>query len=112
VKAACYALLAAAAAGCVALALALGAGVLLAGWLMLPYAGLAVGLRFARQAAAYFLVVLLVAGGGFLFLADIIFGRPDAQGALAVVFTPIYQGIAIAVLLPFAMWLAARRTRA
>ena len=56
--------------------------------------------------------MLLVAGGAFLFLVDVIFLRPDAQGALAVMFTPIYQAIAIALLLPFARWLAERRTRA
>lgn len=119
-KAVAYALLAASAAGCVAITFALAptsamAGGLLAAWLALPYLGLALGLRFARekrQRLAYLLVVLLVAGGGFLFLIDTVFLRPDAQGGIAVMFTPIYQAIAIGVLLPLAMTLAGRRSRA
>jgi hypothetical protein len=87
----------------------LGATAFIAAWLLLPYAGLALLVRFfARQRAwaiTYVAVVALVAGGGLLFLANIIFLHPDPQGGIAVIFTPIYQAIGIGILLPTCRWL-------
>lgn len=92
-----------------------GAAAFLAAWLALPYAILALGLRlFAKErtsAIAVTLVAALVAAGGLLFLVDVIFLRPDAQGGIAVFFTPAYQIVAIAVLLPACRWLVGRRVR-
>lgn len=88
----------------------LGAAAFLSAWLIVPYAVLAVTLlRSARERAskvANVIVAVLVAGGGLLFLADVIFLRPDPQGGIAVLLTPIYQAFGIAVLLPTCRWLS------
>jgi hypothetical protein len=90
----------------------LGAAAFLAAWLVLPYAVLALAVRFfarTRAAAiACLMVTVAVAGGGLLFLTNLIFLHPDPQGGIAVVFTPIYQAIGIAVLLPVCHWLVGR----
>jgi hypothetical protein len=87
----------------------LGVTAFFSAWLLLPYAALALALMFlARErvwALAYVAVSALVAGGGLLFLTDIIFLHPDPQGGIGVLFTPIYQAIAIVVLLPTCRWL-------
>ena len=86
----------------------LGAAAFLSTWVILPYAALAATLMFSAKRAskvANVIVAVLVAGGGLLFLADVIFLRPDPQGGIAVLFTPIYQALAIAVLLPTCQWL-------
>lgn len=83
--------------------------ILLGGWLALPYVALALVLIFGAKTqasiAATVVVSAVVAGAGLLFLADTIYWHPDAQGGIAVVFTPIYQGIGIAALLPLCKWL-------
>jgi hypothetical protein len=90
----------------------LGATAFFAGWLLLPYAALALGLIYLAKerasAIAYVAVTALVAGGGLLFLTEVIFLHPDPQGGIAVLFTPLYQAIAIAVLLPTCHWLVGR----
>lgn len=87
----------------------IGAAAFLSMWLILPYAALALTLMFfAKERAskvANVIVAVLVAGSGLLFLADVIFLRPDPQGGIAVLFTPIYQAFGIAVLLPTCQWL-------
>lgn len=79
------------------------------GWLALPYVALALVLIFGAKTpvsiAATVTVSVVVAGAGLLFLADTIYWHPDAQGGIAVVFTPIYQGIGIGILLPLCKWL-------
>ena len=84
-------------------------------WLALPYAVLALCLVFfakdPRLAPGWLLLIVIVAGGGLLFLALILFGRPDAQGGIAVVFTPIYQTIGAVVLAPLCLWLARQSAR-
>jgi uncharacterized membrane protein len=90
-----------------------GAGVatLLSIWLLLPYVILAVVLQARSSPAkdiANLVTTLLVVAGGLLFLIMVVFISPDPQGGIAVVFTPIYQGIATAVLLPLTRWLFAR----
>jgi hypothetical protein len=48
----------------------------------------------------------MVSTCGILFLVDVIFWHPDAQGAIAVVMTPIFQGAALVLLLPVVWWLS------
>ena len=78
-------------------------------WLLLPYAVLALALIFlAKERAsvvAHVMVTALVAGGGLLFLTDVIFLHPDPQGGIAVLFAPLYQAAGIVVLLPTCRWL-------
>jgi len=76
-------------------------------WLLLPYMILAVILAFSTRVAidvANFVVTLLVVVGGLLFLIVVIFIRPDPQGGIAVFFTPVYQGVAMVVLIPLSRW--------
>ena len=51
---------------------------------------------------------VLVALGGLYVLADTIFWHPDAQGAIAVVPTPVLQGIAFLIAAPLAWWVGRR----
>jgi len=87
----------------------LGATVFFAAWLLLPYAALALAVAFFAKeratAIVYVIVSALVAGGGLLFLTNVIFLHPDPQGGIAVLFTPIYQAIGIGVLVPTCRWL-------
>lgn len=87
----------------------------LSGWLLLPYAVLALILALSAKerpaAIASVVVTLLVVGGGLLLLTAVIFVYPDPQGGIAVLFTPIYQALAIAVLLPLARWLVKKVSR-
>ncbi len=92
-----------------------GVAVLLGVWLLLPYAVLAVLVEARSSPArkvADVITTLLVALGGALFLILVVFIRPDPQSGIAVVFTPVYQGIATAVLLPLTRWVFAREARA
>ncbi len=81
-----------------------GAAAFFSAWLLAPYAVLALMLTFLGKERVWAIAVVatavIVAAGGLLFLSDVIFWRPDAQGGIAVVFTPLYQAVAIAVLLP------------
>jgi hypothetical protein len=87
----------------------LEAAALLSAWLLLPYALLAVLLAFRKAEISWTtangVVCVVVAAGGLLFLVDTIFLRPDAQGGIAVIFTPVYQMLGIALLLPVSYWL-------
>jgi len=75
-------------------------------WLILPYVIICVALLFLlRRGAAsfyWYFVAVIVSIGGIVFLADVIFWNQDAQGAIAVLMTPILQGGALALLLPIA----------
>ena len=76
-------------------------------WLLLPYIILAVILAFSTRVAidlANLVVTLFVVVGGLLFLIVVIFIRPDPQGGIAVFFTPMYQGVAMVVLIPLSRW--------
>ena len=92
----------------------LGATVFIAAWLLLPYAALALALAFfaseRASAIGYVVVTAGVAGGGLLFLTNVIFLHPDPQGGIAVLFTPIYQAVAIGVLVPTCRWLIGKLT--
>ena len=79
-----------------------GFAALLGIWLLVPYAVLAVVLKTRASRAtenANVATTLLVVAGGLLFLIVVVFVDSDPQGGIAVLFTPVYQGIAIVVLL-------------
>ena len=92
-----------------------GAFMFFAAWLVLPYVLMIVALlmlwRKRTASLHWHAVAVLVSIGGIVFLADVIFWHPDAQGAIAVLMTPILQGGALALLLPVALW-ASRYVRA
>lgn len=85
-----------------------GAAAFFSAWLLAPYAVLALMLTFPGKERVWAIAVVAtavtVAAGGLLFLTDVIFWRPDAQGGIAVLFTPLYQAVAIVVLLPLCHW--------
>lgn len=91
----------------------IGATVFISVWLLLPYLALALLLRHGSQKHSALMatvtVAVLVAAAGLLLLTEVIYLHPDAQGAIAVVFMPIYQAIALAILLPACRWLFARQ---
>jgi hypothetical protein len=92
-----------------------GVAALLGLWLLLPYAVLAVVLENRSSVTtkpADVATTLLVVAGGLLFLIVVIFVDPDPQGGIAVLFTPVYQGIAIVALLPITRWLLRRKAGA
>lgn len=86
----------------------LEADILISAWLLLPYVPLAaivaIRSRDRAEALANLAATLLIACGGLMFLADVIFFRPDAQGAIALLMAPILQGIGIMILAPLAHW--------
>lgn len=92
-----------------------GAFAFFAVWLVLPYVVMSFVIisswRKRSEAAYRHVVTVLVSIGGIVFLSDIIFWHPDAQGAIAVLMTPILQACALALLLPMASWLS-RNARA
>lgn len=83
------------------------ADILFSGWL-LPYvllAGIvAMWSRNRAAALANLATTVLVAGGGLKFLADVIFFHPDPQGPIALLMTPILQGVGIAIAAPLSHW--------
>jgi heme/copper-type cytochrome/quinol oxidase subunit 3 len=50
------------------------------------------------------IVVVLVAAGGIYVLMDAIYLHPDPQSAIAVVLTPMLQGIVFLIAAPLAWW--------
>lgn len=87
----------------------LKADMLFSAWLLLPYGLLAAitAVWSTNRAAAHanLAATLLVAGGGLMFLSDIIFFHPDAQGPIALLLVSILQGIGIMILVPLAHWI-------
>jgi hypothetical protein len=85
-----------------------GAFVFLALWLALPHALMALLLYASRRkqkpVLPWCVATFLVTLGGIYVLADVIYWHPDAQGAIAVVLTPVLQGIAFAIAAPMAWW--------
>jgi hypothetical protein len=77
-------------------------------WLISPYAIMGAALIWLHsrgKATLYWCVVAtVVSAGGILFLVDVIFWHPDAQGAIAVLMTPLLQ--AVALVLSVAAWLS------
>jgi hypothetical protein len=89
------------------------AALVIGAWLIAPYAFLALGLRLLardpRSVRTYAMTAIAVAIGGVGFLTWLIYVQPDAQGAIAVMFTPLYQTVGIALLLPLCRWMFGRR---
>ena len=86
-----------------------GAFLFFCAWLIMPYVIIStvlIKLHFKRDSSVHWHVVAaLVSIGGTYFLADLIFWHPDARGAIAVLMTPILQGLAAGLLLPIAFWM-------
>ena len=86
----------------------LAAGLAIGGWLLLPYALLALALRFLARSPkmlrTYVTMAILLPLGALLWLVYVIWLRPDAQGAIAVMFTPLYQLVAAVALLAICDW--------
>jgi peptidoglycan/LPS O-acetylase OafA/YrhL len=81
--------------------------------LLLPYLILAIVLAIRAHVAteiADLIVTVLVVAGGLLFLTIVVFVRPDPQGGIAVLFTPVYQGIAMVILVPLSRWISGKGT--
>ena len=80
-----------------------GAFAFLVVWLAAPHAAMAATLLVReRQRPAprsWHIIAIMVSIAGVLFLADVIYWHTDAQNAIAVVFTPLYQALTLAVLL-------------
>jgi hypothetical protein len=87
-----------------------GAFLFFAVWLNLPYAIICAALLILQRRGTasfhWYVVAVSIPIGGILFLADVIFWHKDAQGAIAVLMTPILQSVALAILLPIAWWLS------
>jgi len=87
-----------------------GAFVFFTTWLTFPYLFMSAALiSLQRKGSAsfhWYVVAVIVSAGGILFLADIIYWHPNAQGAIAVLMTPILQGGALAFLLPVVWWVS------
>jgi hypothetical protein len=88
----------------------IGAFLFFSVWLISPYVMMITALIYLRSKARIFfhwyVVAIIVSAAGMVFLTDVIFWHPDAQGAIAVFMTPILQGIALAILLPVAWWVS------
>lgn len=87
-----------------------GAFVFFAVWLASPYAMMSAALMFLlpkdKPFFHWYVIAVIVSTGGIFFLADVIFWHPDAQGAMAVLMTPILQGGALVLLLPVGWWVS------
>lgn len=81
-----------------------------ASWLISPYLAMSAALIFLRPkdqpSRHWFVVATIVSAGGILLLSDVVFWHKDAQGAIAMLLVPIFQGVAFVVLLPLAMWVS------
>lgn len=90
-----------------------GAFLFWATWLVAPIVMAGAALIFAKRAnrlrTHWNLTAILMAISGVLYLADVIFLRPDAQGAVAVLMTPILQTGGALLLLPTLGWLLRQR---
>ena len=86
----------------------IGAFLFFAIWLMTPYVAMGIVLfllqRTDKVLFHWCIAAIIVSIGGILFLADVIFWHSDAQGAIAVLMAPIFQGITWVLLLPVILW--------
>jgi hypothetical protein len=87
-----------------------GAFMFFATWLVAPYvifiAALIVQGSKSGAPLQWFAVAALVTVAGMLMLAVVMFWHKDAQGAIAILLVPLFQGIAYVVLLPLALWVS------
>ena len=88
---------------------------LFAAWLVLPYLVMAAVLIKSGQKGTpsphWHVLAIGASMVGIVFLIDVIFLHPDAQGAIAVAMTPLIQAVASVLLLPIALWVT-RKSRA
>lgn len=81
-------------------------------WLILPHAAMAALLfslwRRAKPLLPWCIAAVLVAAAGLYVLVDAIYVHPDPQGAIAVLLTPVLQGIAFLLAAPLAWWSSRR----
>jgi hypothetical protein len=87
-----------------------GAFVFFSVWLILPYATMSAALIFlqhkGKETLHWYVVATIISTGGILFLTDVIFWHPDAEGGIAVLMTPILQVVALVLLLPVVLWVS------
>jgi hypothetical protein len=76
------------------------AALLLAAWLLTPYVLMGLVVRLGRSPRASLASTAAIAAGGLAFLLVVVWLRPDAQGAIAVMATPLYQLIAAGIVIP------------
>jgi len=83
---------------------------LFAVWLNIPYVAMGVALFFVQKSELasphWGALAMIISVGGILFVLDVIYWHPDAQGAIAVMMTPFLQGIVGALLAPVVLWLS------
>lgn len=88
----------------------LNAFIFLATWLSVPYLAMGIGLFFLHKhggASVYWwTLAVFISAGGIIYLLDVIYWHRDAQGAIAVVMTPILQMVAGAIFGPLVWWLS------
>ena len=79
-----------------------GVAIAIGAWLVLPYALLGLGMRFLGRDEKSTRIFATVSGalalGGVGFLTYLIHLSSDPQGAIAVMFTPLYQLVAAVIL--------------
>lgn len=84
-------------------------------WLTLPHTAMAGFLivlqRRGKPSGPPCFAAILVAAAGLYLHVDAIYLHPDAQGAIAVMITPLLQGLAFLLTAPLAWW-AGRRMSA
>jgi hypothetical protein len=77
-------------------------------WLITPHLAMSAGILLLQQKGtaliSWCVAAIIVSIGGIVFLTDVIFLQPDAQGAIAVLVAPLFQGVAFAVMLPLISW--------
>jgi hypothetical protein len=83
-------------------------------WLFAPYVIMTAALVLlhgkGKTSLRWGVAAMIVSAGGILALVDVIYWRPDAQGAIAVLMVPILQIAALALLLPILWMLRSPRT--
>ena len=93
----------------------INAFILFATWLSAPYLAMVIGLYFLHMRAGasvyWCALAVLISTGGIIYLLDVIYWHRDAQGAIAVVMTPILQMIACGIFAPLAWWLSRSKGR-
>jgi len=84
-------------------------------WLIVPYVAMAALLFVLRRKGIALLpwciVIVLVTVTGLSVFLDAIYWHPDPQSPIAIVFTPLLQGLVFLIVAPLAWW-AGRRMSA
>lgn len=84
--------------------------IFLAIWLSAPYLAMGIALFFLHKhggdSVYWCALAVIISAGCIIYLLDVIYWHPDAQGAIGVVIAPILQMIVCAILAPLAWWLS------